>query len=410
MMVNNASKILRPVHPFPARMAPSIALQELPKAGPKLCVLDCMAGSGTTLAVARSLGHSAVGFDTDPLAVLIAKTWCADIDKKQAEDSVKDLIKRAQASYGRFSAGNAYPIRADEETRAFARFWFDGTNRRQLAALSRAIARTRDQALRSLFWCALSKTIITKRGGVSLAMDVSHSRPHRVYKKAPTKAFSQFIPAVKSILRSSPFAEKQQDLPRAKIHNGDARKLPLGKGSVDMVITSPPYLNAINYLRGHKLSLVWMGYTIGELRSIRTGNVGTEVSIALARKDSFIKKAMQRMGKVSKLSARHRGMIAQYIVDMDLVLRQIDRVLVEQGRAVLVVGDCTIKGTFVKNSKAIEYLGTRQGLKLVSVRRRKLPASRRYLPPPNTAESGVQLQKRMLEEVIIAFRKQSKRN
>jgi tRNA G10 N-methylase Trm11 len=50
-----------PIHPFPARMAPGIALDALAEADTPLRVLDPMAGSGTVLAVARSKGHHAVG-------------------------------------------------------------------------------------------------------------------------------------------------------------------------------------------------------------------------------------------------------------------------------------------------------------------------------------------------------------
>ena len=69
-----------PIHPFPARMAPGIALDALGKGKTPLRVLDPMAGSGTTLVVARSRGHEAIGLDSDPLACLISEVWCADID------------------------------------------------------------------------------------------------------------------------------------------------------------------------------------------------------------------------------------------------------------------------------------------------------------------------------------------
>lgn len=57
------------VHPFPARMAPGIALNALGNDRVPLRVLDPMVGSGTVLAVARSKGHYAIGFDSDPLSV-----------------------------------------------------------------------------------------------------------------------------------------------------------------------------------------------------------------------------------------------------------------------------------------------------------------------------------------------------
>ena len=58
-----------PVHPFPARMAPGIALAAMPENSPQLRVLDPMMGSGTVLTMARKRGHRAFGFDLDPLAV-----------------------------------------------------------------------------------------------------------------------------------------------------------------------------------------------------------------------------------------------------------------------------------------------------------------------------------------------------
>jgi tRNA G10 N-methylase Trm11 len=61
-----------PIHPFPARMAPGIALEALGQGDRPLRVLDPMVGSGTVLAVARAKGHRAYGVDLDPLAVLLS--------------------------------------------------------------------------------------------------------------------------------------------------------------------------------------------------------------------------------------------------------------------------------------------------------------------------------------------------
>ena len=69
----------KPIHPFPARMAPLIALDALGKNGTPLRVLDPMVGSGTVVAVAQASGHEALGFDTDPLAVLVARVWTTPI-------------------------------------------------------------------------------------------------------------------------------------------------------------------------------------------------------------------------------------------------------------------------------------------------------------------------------------------
>ena len=72
------------VHPFPARMAPGIALQVISESEKPLRILDPMVGSGTVVALARLKGHMAMGFDVDPLAVLISSVWTTSADAEKA--------------------------------------------------------------------------------------------------------------------------------------------------------------------------------------------------------------------------------------------------------------------------------------------------------------------------------------
>src|SRR3712207_7608036 len=73
-------------------------------------------------------------------------------------------------------------------------------------------------------------------------------------------------------------------------------------------ITSPPYLNAIDYLRGHRLSLVWLGYRIGDLRLTRAVSIGAErrpdpaADEALAR---LICSALPADRKSTRLNSSH---------------------------------------------------------------------------------------------------------
>src|ERR1700680_1237758 len=88
-----------PIHPFPARMAPGIALEALGESKTPLRVLDPMAGSGTVLAVARAKGHRAFGVDIDPLAVLLAGVWTRTIDPERVNDKAANILDRAKASF-----------------------------------------------------------------------------------------------------------------------------------------------------------------------------------------------------------------------------------------------------------------------------------------------------------------------
>jgi SAM-dependent methyltransferase len=386
-------------------MAPELAWDELPKDDQPLRVLDPMSGSGTTLVAARLRGHEAIGFDRDPLAVLIASTWVANIETERVTRKAIEVLERAENRVTKLTAKFAYPDGADDESKDFIRYWFDTDNRKQLTSLAASITGVRNEQLRNVLWCAFSRLIITKEAGSSLARDVSHSRPHRSFEKAPHRAFEHFLRAVRHIVNTAPFNKQNENQPAATVRDADARKMPLSDGSVNLIITSPPYLNAIDYLRGHKLSLVWMGYSIASLRMLRATNVGTEVSAKASNAEMATEKIMSQMCSGESLEGRHQGMLRQYVRDLRLLLKECHRVLADDGKGVFVVGDCNLRRTFVANSAAIELVGSEVGFRVEASRRRALPENRRYLPPPETKSSGSSLQKRMREEVILTLRK-----
>jgi SAM-dependent methyltransferase len=368
-----------------------------------------MTGSGTTPATAQRLGHNAIAFDSDPLAVKIASAWCAQVDEIEFLQEAILVLRAAQDAEHEYGGKGNCIFDDDDETRVFAEFWFDKVARRQLAALSTEIRHVRSKDVQSLLWCVFSRMIITKERGVSLAMDVSHSRPHKEYDRAPVNPFVLW-PKAAAIVAQNKFAGRQRSepLPKATVRQGDARKLPLADKSVDIVITSPPYLNAIDYLRGHRLSLIWMGHSVTELRKRRSRSIGSESGQDFDDDDPRFERARDAFASLQNAAAfapRERRMIRRFIVDLDGAIGEVCRVLRPEGRAIYVVGDCNLRGLFVENSKIVCYLMRDHGMDWISTRRRELPTNRRYLPPPCSSKAGSQLQGRMREEVILAFRK-----
>jgi SAM-dependent methyltransferase len=381
-------------------MAPSIAFDELPAARSPLRVLDPMVGSGTTAVVARAKGHSAIGYDTDPLAMVLSSAWSSNVNPKAIGELAAEVLKEAESRHRLMT--HAHPTGADEATKEFVNYWFDRANRLQLRALAEAIERVPSHQKRNVLWCGFSRLIIAKSRGVSLAMDLSHSRPHKVYKTAPVEPFTEFLGAVKRVAKNIPFNGKVfATLPTATIHQHDARKLPLADSTIDLVITSPPYLNAIDYVRCSKFTLVWMGYSVGELQKLRSENIGSERALARDR-DADFTDLLRDIGADS-LVRRDTGMLRRYAYDLDAVLTEIVRVLVPQGRAIFVVGDSTLHGTFIKNSEIIRRLASMHDLKLTKRFSRELLPSRRYLPPPGGRKTVASLRDRMRQEVIMHF-------
>lgn len=396
-----------PIHPFPARMAPGIALEALGASDAPLRVLDPMSGSGTVLAVARSKGHRAFGVDVDPLAVLLARVWTTPIDAEKVSAKALEVLSRARLEFEKMSSAEAYPDGSDEETRKFIRYWFDDYARKQLAALAKTISRVHDETMRNVLWCGFSRLIITKSAGASLAMDLSHSRPHREFATAPVKPFNRFTSAVSTVVANCPHERSGNVGPAAVVKLGDARKLDIPKASIDLVLTSPPYLNAIDYMRCSKFSLVWMGHSIGTIRSIRGESVGTEIALDAAQDSESIKSIIKKLRLTPRLSQRHQGLLARYVWDMQKSLGEASRVLRIGGRAVYVVGDCTVRGTFIRNSSIVAAAAEGVGLTLDSRQSRALPANRRYMPPPKRESSPTGMDSRMRREVVLAFSKAS---
>jgi len=355
-----------------------------------------MVGSGTTVLLASLLGHTAVGYDQDPLALLISKTWCSDLDESQFRAALASTLAAAKNTWMRVAA---YPASADSETKEFLRYWFDLTTRKKLAALAAVISRTKNDTLRTQLWCAFSRLIIVKDNGVSLARDVSHSRPHRFYERAPVNPFFQFSKSGEHIIRS--LLALPRGGKRVRLEKADARRPPTKAGSIDFVLTSPHYLDAIDYLRGHRMTLAWMGYTLKHLRQIRGSAVGAE--IGYSEVPEKLLSARQAVGRLTRLDSRTQRIVNKYVVDMNDIMGQIARVLRPRGKAVIVIGNSTLRGVFLKNSDLIIELGRMHGLELVHRRWRQIPRSKRYLPPPCSQPNAAPLASRMRAEVVLTF-------
>lgn len=391
-----------PVHPFPARMAPGIALEVMADIDESR-VLDPMMGSGTVLAMARAQGHHGIGFDIDPLAVLISKVWTTTFDSEEILDEADDVLEGALTEFKNIPVGDAYPERADQETRDFIRYWFDGYARRQLTALSFEISHLECETTRDVLWCAFSRLIISKQSGASRAMDLSHSRPHRSFDTAPEKPFNRFLSSVERVIANGIDKRMSDRGPKPRIKIGDARELALPDKSVDLVLTSPPYLNAIDYVRCSKFSLVWMGYNIVDLRQVRAGSVGTEAAQESLLDDKEVRSIVAALGLQPKLEKRNERILGQYIHDMRGAICEVGRVLSATGKAVYVVGENTLRGTYIRTSVIVSKLAELAGLSMKQRRIRTLPANRRYMPPPSPGHSGGTIQARMRREVVLTF-------
>lgn len=394
-----------PVHPFPARMAPGIVFNAIQaRRGRPLRVLDPMMGSGTVLAMAQKKGHHAIGFDLDPLAVLISRVWTTKVGEKSLLRAAESVLSAARKNAPKLTYNRAFPVGADLSTRKFIRYWFDAESRRQLTALSAGILRIKNRKIREALLCAFSRLIIAKSSGASLARDLAHSRPHKAYDEAPRQPFESFIFAAKHVAKNCGREDKSDTVLRANARVGDARSLNIESNSIDLALTSPPYLNAIDYIRCSKFTLVWLGYKIDQLTEVRRNSVGAEIGKSIEDVGDNVSKTIRRLKLRRKLDDRHKAILVRFIHDMQKSLLEIARVLSPGGRAIYVVGENNLRGVYIRNSVIIEESAKYAGLRLIKRNSRMLPRSRRYLPPP-TRKNAKEMDLRMGREVILTFRK-----
>ena len=383
----------RRLHPFPARMASDLAVAAIKDLPSQSMVLDPMCGSGTSLVAAAIEGHHSYGFDSDPLAVIISRAAVSNVRGVTLTRAGSDLVEAARSYSG--------PIRLpwiddDPETRDFVDFWFAEPQKSQLRTIAALLAEERGP-VSNLLRCSVSRLIITKDRGASLARDVSHSRPHKVRSENDYDVYDELD---RSISHIAQYLETTPTSGRRRISHGDARRLPRRlSDSVDLVVTSPPYLNAIDYLRGHKFSLIWFGHRIRDLREIKRNSIGAERSPDSLMAD--ISEVLGAAGDISRLPGRQKNMIRRYAQDCLLLSRELSRVMKPHGRAVLVVGNSNLRGVFVDNTSMIVAASEVNGLTVLSKQTRLLPPSSRYLPPPKESSSPLDL--RMRDEAVIEF-------
>lgn len=385
------------IHPFPARMAPEIAINKLEGLHGTPIVLDPMVGSGTVVSAAVRKGFKALGRDMDPLAVLISRTACYNPCREEIELSEEKLWNELKNVGGK---DVVLPwIDKDEETRKFIDYWFSKRQQYDLRRIAYILERSGEfeGEVRDIFRVALSRIIITKDKGASLARDVSHSRPHKVMVSSDYNVVSNFFSSVSKVKKY--FEMSGKAVSEADVSQGDARSLcGVDDRSVDLVITSPPYLNAIDYMRGHRFSLVWLGMTAKETRGIRSESIGAE----RAKKgvvESYYDEIFRSYGDLGGVPSRIKNMLVRYCCDLRAFSSSIRRVVKEGGEVVVVMGDSKLKGVDVRNSMAVIESLRIEGFSITEVMEREIPLQHRYLPTPEGKNSA--LSNRMRKEVVI---------
>ena len=388
------------VHAFAAKFPPQLPhlfINELTRPGE--FVLDPMVGSGTTLVEAVLAGRDGVGIDLDPLASLIAKIKSSSLDLPQCFHVGTLVLQQARSSLRPVTDDElhrTYPRKAVE----FFHYWFEDHTIAELYALTRAMQAVQDADTHSFLQVVFSSVIITKSGGVTRARDLAHSRPHRdLSRKVERNALDVFRERLIAVIKS---LESVVDAPgRAWTVRADARRLPLADGSVHLIVTSPPYAaNAIDYMRAHKFSLMWLWHEPQTLTALRRKYIGAELRSPTLELPSETANCIIRT--LSQKDERRAAVVAYYFRDIETALREMLRVTAEGRAVILVVGSSTIRGVGIRAPTVVAELAVSVGFNVVGVAKREIVRGARMMPVSHkSSRSGIEA--RMHEEGVIGL-------
>ena len=418
-------------HSFPAKFPPQLPrkfIEGLTKPGE--VVLDPMMGSGTTMLETFLAQRQAIGFDIDPLALMIGKVKVTSLDLENTDRSFHRVIEGAKKNIKNSQQylENILSTRWDSSTKEFLDYWFAKETQLELIALLVEIENIMEPSIQLFLMLAFSACIITKNGGVSLALDLAHTRPHRakivfsqdgrkilnevgerpikhldILTKTLRSPLIEFEKRYKNNLKGvSPYSE---NVPNPVISWGDAQALSLPNSSVDLIVTSPPYSsNAIDYMRAHKFSLVWFGYPIDDLSQKRQDYIGGE-AISGINYEVLPQDVASAVQKISDLDAKKGQSLHRYYSEMTRVLQEMFRVLKPGKASIVIVGNSIIRGLDTQTQNCLASIGRQVGFDVPAIGIRNIDRNRRMLPAGAILNLESQIQQRMHEEYIIGFYK-----
>lgn len=392
------------IHSFSAKFPPQLAswaIQEFTSV--RETVMDPMAGSGTTLVEARLLGRNSYGVDIDPLARLISKVkstpidfWTLQNETNRFEVSLGLAFKELERA--RRNGAGLEGLRREIKVPAFPNrdYWFLPEVSEELALLKKEILSVANRDVRDFLLIVFSSIIITKgKTSVANVMDLAHSRPHYAKPEAKPETLKLFVDRLVKLRKSMErFSADADPAVFSRIIGDDAKRIPLKDEEVDLVFTSPPYVNAIDYPRAHKFTVFWLGEVFGvqpdEYAALGKSYIGTErvdknECIERVQRKFDLKLVDTIVKELSVVDVKQAGIAHRYFSEMKRVLSEVGRVLKLGKFGVIVVGPSNIRGIAVQTHEAIAELGENvagKGWKLrcEGILQRKLDRDKRQLP------------------------------
>lgn len=238
---NTTRNLTHGFHPYPAKMIPQVAGQIIDEYAPNAkTIFDPFCGTGTTLLEANFRGINAIGFDLNPLALLIAKSKTDVLKYETLEEYFRefhDFIYEIRFNKSR-------PIVTPPRFQNID-YWFGKKVQRDIEIVREFVVSIEDRKVRNFFLVALSNTIRN--------CSYTRNEEFKLYRM-PLEKMNVFSPDVftsmeeilaRNCIGLIEYASTKNNKSTSKIFRRDSAKnisaSVIKDRSIDLVLTSPPY-------------------------------------------------------------------------------------------------------------------------------------------------------------------------
>jgi len=366
---------------FSADFVQSAIERYLPKKG---TILDPFAGVGTTLVEAVLGGHDAVGFEINPYAVLACRV------KVKAYEIDPQRLKGEIQAFGEFCK-NAMKQGREPESKPPPGFrtkteFYSPRVLRKVLTVQDFIKRLKSGRIKDLFRLAFASTMVSYSNysyepslgrRASAGKEEIHDFPVRETIARKLNDMRYDILWMREQIRGrrckiSVFAESFLEGHRN-----------LGPSSVDLLVTSPPYLNNYHYNRNTRPHLYWLGFVDkpGDMRHLEEDNFGKYWQTVRA-KDRIVldfqpvPTEIKECLDVLRAKTPEKGVYggngwanyaASYFNDCHRFARAAAEVLKPGATALVVIGNSILQGVMVPTDGFLALIADLVGLEVVGI-------------------------------------------
>jgi DNA modification methylase len=349
---------------------------------------DPFMGCGTTIVTAISRGFKASGTDINKIAYLITKVKSTPIKPEYLDKKIKQLLSRLKFLNGLQTTlfnDRIEPLIPQKHIDRI-NYWFTEKSKNELGKILRVIYDEDDETVRDFFLVAFSH--ILKSCSIWLQKS---TKPTRDLKKNPVEPYEALWRHLKKMQSGNDIfynvvpANVRENLNEyLNIKVGDARRQPVPDNSVDLIVSSSPYVTSYEYADLHQLSTIWLDLT-DDLTEYKKGFIGTSYKkYESKRLKSSI--AMDIVDKMSKKNKKMAKEIEAFFIDMEEVFDESFRILKHGGRCCYVIGDTKLKGIDILNAEVFAESLQYYGFKFDRLIKREFPS--KILPQKRDEKTG----------------------